>query len=187
MLHDWSNGNQEVLDDLLPIVYQELRAQAHRYLRSERPNHTLQATALIHEAFLRLIEQKDARWQNRAHFFGLAANMMRRILVDYAKNRLRVKRGGKEENLPLDAALSKPSETIDETTKIDLILLDEALKKLAKKDEQQARVVELRYFSGLSIEETAKVLGVSSMTVKRDWNVAKAWLRRRIIQTREGK
>lgn len=187
MLHDWSTGNQEVLDDLLPIVYQELRTQAHRYLRRERPNHTLQATALINEAFLRLIEQKDAGWENRAHFFGLAASMMRRILVDYAKTRNRLKRGGKETDLPLEEASSVPVDAVDGTTKINLILLDEALKKLAKKDEQQARVVELRYFSGLTIDETAKVLGVSSMTVKRDWNVAKAWLRRKIIQTREGK
>jgi RNA polymerase sigma factor (TIGR02999 family) len=184
MLHDWSNGNREVLDDLVPLVYRELRRQAHRYLRSERPDHTLQTTALINEAFLRLVEQKDARWESRAHFFGLAANMMRRILVDYARKKHRVKRGGKETELPLEDAFSVPADAADETTKIDLILLDEALKKLAEKDEQQARIVELRYFSGLTVEETAKVLRVSSMTVKRDWNVAKAWLRRRITQTR---
>jgi RNA polymerase sigma factor (TIGR02999 family) len=180
MLHAWRDGNREVLDKLVPLVYKELHAQAHRYLYGERPNHTLQATALINEAFLRLAGQKDVQWENRAHFFGLAANMMRRILVDYAKTRYRAKRGGKDADLPLEDALSVALEETDEATKIDLILLDDALHKLAAKDEQQARIVELRYFSGLTVEETAKVLGISSMTVKRDWNVAKAWLRREI-------
>jgi RNA polymerase sigma factor (TIGR02999 family) len=180
MLHDLNDGKREVLDDLIPLVYRELHAQAHRYLRSERPNHTLQTTALINEAFLKLTEQKDVKWENRAHFFGLAANIMRRILVDYARTKHRIKRGGKETDLPLENALSVSMETADEATKIDLILLDEALNKLAKKDLQQAQIVELRYFSGLTVEETAKVLSVSTMTVKRDWNTAKAWLRREI-------
>ncbi|MET0753121.1 MAG: sigma-70 family RNA polymerase sigma factor [Pyrinomonadaceae bacterium] len=185
MLHNLNEGKREVLDDLIPLVYRELHAQAHRYLRSERPNHTLQTTALINEAFLKLTEQKDVKWENRAHFFGLAANIMRRILVDYARAKHRVKRGGKETDLPLEDALSVSMETADEATKIDLILLDEALNKLAKKDLQQAQIVELRYFSGLTVEETAKVLSVSTMTVKRDWNTAKAWLRREIAPNTE--
>ena len=177
-LNDDNRG--EVLDSLIPFVYKELHVQAHRYLRGERANHTLQTTALINEAYLRLVEQKDVRWQNRAHFFGLAANMMRRILVDYAKTKYRAKRGGKDSDLPLEEALLVAVETTNEAAKIDLIVLDEALNKLALKDEQEARIVELRYFSGLTVEETAEVLGISTMTVKRDWNVAKAWLRREI-------
>jgi RNA polymerase sigma factor (TIGR02999 family) len=180
LLHAWRDGNREVLEHLVPLVYQELHAQAHRYLYGERPNHTLQTTALINEAFLRLAGQRDVQWENRAHFFGLAANIMRRILVDYAKTRHRVKRGGKESDLPLEEALSVALEETDQAKKIDLMLLDDALNKLAAKDEQQARIVELRYFSGLTVEETAKVLDISSMTVKRDWNAAKAWLRREI-------
>jgi len=180
MLHDWSDGNREVLDALFPLVYNELHVQAHRYLRRERPNHTLQTTALINEAFLKLVDQKDVQWENRAHFFGLAANMMRRILVDYARTKHRVKRGGKEVEVPLEEALAVAVEAGNDETVIDLIILDEALNKLAKKDEQQAQIVELRYFSGLTVEETAKILGISTMTVKRDWNVAKAWLRREI-------
>jgi RNA polymerase sigma-70 factor (ECF subfamily) len=180
MLHDWSDGNREVLDALFPLVYNELHVQAHRYLRRERPNHTLQTTALINEAFLKLVDQKDVHWENRAHFFGLAANMMRRILVDYARTKHRAKRGGKEVEVPLEEALAVAVESGSHETIIDLILLDEALNKLAAKDEQQARIVELRYFSGLTVEETAKILGISTMTVKRDWNVAKAWLRREI-------
>lgn len=180
MLNALNDGNREVLDSLIPLVYKELHTQARRYLRGERPNHTLQTTALINEAYLRLVEQKDVRWENRAHFFGLAANMMRRILVDYAKTKHRTKRGGKDAEVPLEEALSVTVETSNEATKIDLILLDEALNKLALKDERQARIVELRYFSGLTVEETAEVMDISTMTVKRDWNVAKAWLGREI-------
>lgn len=172
------NKNREIVDDLMPAAYQELRRQAHRYLRGERTDHTLQTTALINEAYLRLIEQKDIRWENRAQFFGLAANMMRRILVDYAKTRHRIKRGGQDSNVSLEHAAPIAVEAINEKTKLDLIMLDEALHKLALEDEQEARVVELRYFSGLTIEETAEVMGISTMTVKRDWNAAKAWLRR---------
>ncbi|MGC2238912.1 MAG: sigma-70 family RNA polymerase sigma factor [Pyrinomonadaceae bacterium] len=178
ILNTLNDDNREVLDTLVPLVYKELHMQAHRYLRSERANHTLQTTALINEAYLRLVEQKDMRWQNRAHFFGMAANMMRRILVDYAKTKYRAKRGGKDSDLPLEEILSVKLEAANEATKIDLIALDEALHKLAAEDEQEARIVELRYFSGLTIEETAEVLGISTMTVKRDWNAAKAWLRR---------
>ena len=185
MLAALNDGNREVLDAFVPLVYKELHLQAHRYLRGERANHTLQTTALINEAYLRLVEQKDVRWENRAHFFGMAANMMRRILVDYAKSKHRIKRGGKDSDLPLDDAFTLAIETTREATKIDLILLDETLNKLALKDEQEARIVELRYFSGLTVEETAEVLGVSTMTVKRDWNVAKAWLRREMtLQTK---
>lgn len=178
ILNTLNDDNREVLDTLVPLVYKELHMQAHRYLRGERANHTLQTTALINEAYLRLVEQKDMRWQNRAHFFGMAANMMRRILVDYAKTKYRAKRGGKDSDLPLEEILTVKIETTNEATKIDLIALDEALNKLAAEDEQEARIVELRYFSGLTIEETAEVLGISTMTVKRDWNAAKAWLRR---------
>ena len=175
-----SETSRDTLDALLPLVYDELRRQAHRYLRGERPNHTLQTTALINEAYLRLVGQKSVEWQNRAHFFGLAANMMRRILVDYAKTKQRVKRGGVSQDVSLENALSIAAETTSEAVKIDLIALDSALDKLAAKDERLARIVELRYFSGLTVEETAEVLKISTMTVKRDWNVAKAWLHKEI-------
>ncbi|MDQ4120918.1 MAG: sigma-70 family RNA polymerase sigma factor [Acidobacteriota bacterium] len=175
-----ADTSREALDALLPLVYDELHRQAHRYLRGERPNHTLQTTALINEAYLRLIGQKSIEWQNRAHFFGLAANMMRRILVDYAKTKQRLKRGGSNETLPLQDALSIAAETNSEAAKIDLIALDTALDRLAAKDARLARIVELRYFSNLTVEETAEVLKISEMTVKRDWNVAKAWLHKEI-------
>ncbi len=175
-----SETNPETLNALLPLVYDELHKQAHRYLRGERSNHTLQTTALINEAYLRLVGQKSVEWQNRAHFFGIAANMMRRILVDYAKTKHRAKRGGNDEDLPLENALSVAAETTNEAVKIDLIALDRALDKLAVKDERLARIVELRYFSGLTVEETAEVLKISTMTVKRDWNVAKALLHKEI-------
>lgn len=172
--------NRASLDALMPLVYDELHRQAHRYLRGERSNHTLQTTALINEAYLRLVGQNSVEWQNRAHFFGLAANMMRRILVDYAKTKTRHKRGGNEEPVPLEDALTVAAKTTDEAVKIDLIALDRALDKLAAKDERLARIVELRYFSGLTVEETAEVLKISEMTVKRDWNVAKALLYKEI-------
>src|SRR5262249_6553944 len=178
MLHDWSNGDREVLDKLIPIVYQELRRQAARYLRRERPGHTLQTTALIHEAYLRLIDQRSVQWQNRAHFFAISAQLMRRILVNHARDRKAAKRGGSEIKLPLEDAMIIASPGRE----VDLEALDEALERLAAIDPQQGRVVELRFFSGLSVEETAEVLGVSPRTVKRDWNVAKAWLRREIRQ-----
>jgi RNA polymerase sigma factor (TIGR02999 family) len=178
MLQEWSGGKQEALDALLPLVYAELHRQASRYLRRERRDHTLQTTALIHEAYLKLIDQRDVDWQNRAHFFGIAAQAMRRILVDYAKARHRAKRGGIGEDLPLEAAAL----AVSEEKSIDLVALDEALTRLAGFDERQARIVELRYFSGLSIEETAEVLRISPATVKSDWNVAKAWLRHEIMR-----
>jgi len=178
MLQEWSGGKQEALDALLPLVYAELHRQASRYLRRERRDHTLQTTALIHEAYLKLIDQRDVDWQNRAHFFGIAAQAMRRILVDYAKARHRAKRGGIGEDLPLEAAAL----VVSEERNIDLVALDEALTRLAGFDERLARIVELRYFSGLSIEETAEVLRISPATVKSDWNVAKAWLRHEIMR-----
>lgn len=181
MLRDLNGEtSRETLDALLPLVYDELHRQAQRYLRGERSNHTLQTTALINEAYLRLVGQKSVEWQNRAHFFGLAANMMRRILVDYAKTKTREKRGGTDDALPLEDALSIAAETTTEADKIDLIALDQALDKLAAQDERLARIVELRYFSGLTVEETAEILKVSEMTVKRDWNVAKALLYKEI-------
>jgi RNA polymerase sigma-70 factor (ECF subfamily) len=171
MLRDWSSGKQEALDALLPLVYDELHRQAARYLRRERVGHTLQTTALINEAYLKLIDQRDVNWQNRAHFFGIAAQAMRRILVDYARQRQSEKRGGGE-NLPLEEiALAISAER-----SVDLVALDEALTQLAKLDERQSRIVELRYFGGLSIEETAETLHISPATVKNDWRTAKAWL-----------
>ena len=173
MLKACSGGNREAMDKLVPLVYEELHRQAHRYLNRERSNHTLQTTALVHEAYMRLIEYRFVDWQNRAHFFGMAANMMRRILVNYAKERHRLKRGGADENLPLDEALCVAAEEQD----VNLLALDKALNELATLDERQAQIVEFRYFSGLSIEETAEVLQISPATVKRDWSMAKAWLR----------
>ena len=168
----------DVLDSLMPLVYEELRRQASRYLRKERAGHTLQTTALIHEAYIKLIDQKSVEWQNRAHFFAIASVAMRRILVDHARERHRSKRGGEAENLPLDEALQISANE----KSVDLIALDEALNRLAKFDSRQARVVELRYFSGLSNDETAEVLGVSNATVRLDWNLAKAWLKQEITK-----
>ena len=173
MLLDWSEGDREALDKLIPIVNGELRLRAARYLRRERPGHTLQTTALIHETYLRLVEQKQVRWQNRAHFFAIAAQLMRRILVDHARGRDAAKRGGKDLTLTLDDAMAAFA-----GRDVNLMALDEALTRLAEIDPRQSRVVELRYFSGLSIEETAEVLGVSPATVKLDWSMAKARLRR---------
>jgi RNA polymerase sigma factor (TIGR02999 family) len=175
MLIDWSNGDREALDRLLPVVYTELHRQAARHLRRERAGHTLQTTDLIHEAYLRLVDQRNVRWQNRAHFFAVAAQLMRRILVDHARRRGRAKRGGSNIALPLDEGLVMAAES-----ESDLLALDEALTRLAAIDARQTQIVELRFFGGLSIEETAAVLGVSPTTVKDDSNIAKAWLRREI-------
>lgn len=176
MLREWSDGKQEALDALLPLVYDELHRQAASFLRRERVGHTLQTTALIHEAYLKLIDQRMVNWQNRAHFFGVAAQAMRRILVDYAKARHREKRGGSNEDLPLEAITL----VMSGERSIDLEALDEALTRLSMMDERQARIVELRYFSGLSIEETAEALRISTATVKTDWKSAKAWLHQEI-------
>ncbi len=178
LLKQWSDGKREVLESLMPLVYEELRRQASRYLKKERSNHTLQTTALINEAYLKLIDQREVVWQNRAHFFAIAAQAMRRILVDYARQRQREKRGGKAENLPLELAIS----IVSQEKSVDLVALDDALTRLEKFDERQARVVELRYFSGLSLDETAEILGVSNVTVRREWNLAKAWLLQEITK-----
>ena len=177
ILQDWSDGKREALDELMPLVYQELRLQASRYLRKERRDHTLQTTALINEAYLKLIDQKNVKWQNRAHFFGISAQAMRRILVDHARSKHREKRGGDAEKISLEDAGVVVAQ---ENRSVDLIALDEALTKLAKMDEQKARIVELRYFSGLSVEETAEVMTVSTNTVERHWTMAKAWLHREL-------
>lgn len=172
LLKDWSEGNQAALDELMPLVYKELRRQASQYLRKERQGHTLQTTALIHEAYLRLAGQNEIEWQNRNHFFAIASTAMRRILVDHARTRHREKRGGNAEDIPLDDAL-----IIGVSQKsVDLVALDEALVRLERLDPRQAKVVELRFFSGLTNEETAKVLAVSNATVRNDWAMAKAWL-----------
>ena len=173
LLQDWSDGRREALDAIVPLVYDELRRQARHYLRRERAEHTLQTTALVNEAYLKLVEQNRVVWQNRAHFFGIAANLMRRILVDYAKTKNRLKRGGSAENLPLEEAFYIAATDENE---IDLLALDKVLNELAEIDQQQAKIVELRFFSGLSIAETAEVLKISPATVKRDWQMAKAWL-----------
>ena len=171
LLQDWSQGNQQALEELLPLIYNELRHLAHNFLYRERPGHTLQTTALVHEAYLKLIDQKDARWQNRSHFFAIAAQAMRRILVDSARRHAAMKRGGPQEKLSLDEA---PDVSLEPNTK--LLALDEALKALAEIDPQQGRIVELRYFGGLTIEETAEVMKSSPATIKREWAMARAWL-----------
>lgn len=172
MLRDWSGGRAEVLDDLLPLVYAELHRQAARFLRKERSGHTLQTTALINEAYLRLIDRTGVEWQSRTHFFAVAAQAMRRILVDHARTKNREKRGGDNVIISLEDA----PQIADQKMGVDLVALDEALNRLAEFDPQQARVVELRYFSGLSLEETALALQISRATVARDWEAARAWL-----------
>jgi RNA polymerase sigma-70 factor (ECF subfamily) len=171
LLLELANGNRDAVDALLPLIYDELRRLAANYLRRERVDHTLQPTALVHEAYLRLVDQREVSWQNRAHFFGVAAQMMRRILVDHARAHNAGKRGADFQKLSLEDNIDKAVERSTE-----LIALDEALKELAEIDQQKARIVELRYFGGLSAEETAEVLGVSAVTVKRHWSMARAWL-----------
>jgi len=162
---------------LIPLVYEELRRVARYYLKQEKQSHTLSSTALVHEAYLRLVNQKEVTWQNRAHFFGVAAQMMRRILVDHARRRGYAKRGGGAMTLALEEAVATP-----QRREIDLVALDDALDSLAKLDDRQSRMVELRFFGGLSIEETSEVLGVSVPTVKREWASARAWLFREITR-----
>ena len=171
LLESWSSGDRQALEKLLPLVYDELHRLAQRYLRRERPDHTLQSTALVHEAYLKMVDQKNVRWQNRAHFFGVAAQSIRHILVDHARSHRAAKRGAGAAKLSLDEAIGVP-----ETHEVDLLALDQALEGLAALDPQQGRIVELRFFGGLSIEETAEVLHISPATVKRDWVMAKAWL-----------
>ena len=178
LLREWSDGKPEALDKLLPLVYTELHRQAKRYLRRERAGHTLQTTALIHEAYLKLIEQKDVEWESRTQFFAISAQLMRRILVDHARTRDALKRGGDNLKLSLEAAML----VVVNEKNVDLIALDEALTKLAKIDEQQVRIVELRFFSGLSMAEAAEVLKISRATATRDWAMAKAWLHRELTR-----
>jgi RNA polymerase sigma factor (TIGR02999 family) len=173
LLVNWSRGDRQALSDLTPLVYDELRRLASRYLRRERPDHTLQSTALAHEAYLRLIDQKQVQWQNRAHFFGVASQMIRRILVDHARSHRAGKRGADAVKLSLDEAIAVPQKR-----DLDLVALDDSLCALTELDPQQGRIVELRFFGGLSIEETAEVIRVSAATVKREWTMAKAWLYR---------
>ena len=178
LLVEWQHGNQQALDSLIPLVYQALRTIAGRYRSRESSGHTLQSTALVHEAYFRLIGQRPVRWQNRAHFFGIAAQMMRRILIDHARHQARDKRGGPAPTLSLDEALATPGMETD----VDLLALDEALTSLARIDPRGAKIIELRFFSGLTLEETAEVVGISAGTVKRDWNAARAWLYREMRQ-----
>ena len=175
LLNDWGNGDQEALNRLMPLVYDELHRLASRYLRHERVGHTLQTTALVHEAYLKLVDQKKANWHNRVQFFAAAAKVMRHVLVDYARSRRAAKRGGDYCRLSLDeAAISS------EEKDADLLVLNEALDNLAAIDPQQSRVVELRVFGGLTVEDTAEALGISPRTVKREWSMAKAWLHQQI-------
>jgi RNA polymerase sigma factor (TIGR02999 family) len=177
LLVDWGQGDQEALDQLAPLVYDELRRLAGNQLRRERPGHTLQSTALVHEAYLRLIDQKNVRWQNRAHFFGVASQMIRRILVDHARAHQAAKRGAGVPRLELDEALDAGVQR-----DLDLVALDDALESLGRLDPQQARIIELRFFGGLSIDETAEVIGISPATVKREWSSARAWLFRELTR-----
>jgi RNA polymerase sigma factor (TIGR02999 family) len=171
LLHEWSDGNEQALEEMLPLIYDELRHLAHHFLYRERPGHTLQTTALVHEAYLKLIDQRDARWQNRAHFFALAAQAMRRILIDSARKHIAAKRGRGGEKLSLAEVA-----TISPEPDCNLLALDEALNALAEIDSQQSRIIELRYFGGLTIEETAEVMKLSPATIKREWTMARAWL-----------
>ena len=173
----WRGGDGEALDSLVPLVYGELRRIAQHYLRNERPGHTLQSTALVHEAYVRLIGQNLPEWQNRAHFFAVAAQLMRQILVDHARGRRSNKRGGGVCKLALEEA-----QDVAQLVDIDILALDDALKTLSEMDPQQGKVVELKFFGGLSIEDTAEVLGISSSTVKREWTSARAWLHREIAR-----
>ena len=178
-LRDWSGGKDtEASDAVLNLVYDELRRQAHRYLSRERAGHTLQTTALVHEVYLKLVKQENIAWESRSHFFGIAARLMRQILIDYARTKHRAKRGGAEDKVPLENALTVGISD----TNFDLLALDEALTRLAVKEEHLANIVELRFFSGLSVEETAEVLGISDSTVKRDWQMAKSWLHRELTR-----
>jgi len=175
LLTAWGDGNSQALEELIPLVYGELRRLAARHMRRERTDHTLQTTALVHEVYLRLIDQQHVEWRNRAHFFAICAQLMRRIVVDHARTRQRAKRGGAAKQVPLEqAALLTPAQCEE------ILALDDALQRLAETDERKSRIVEMRCFGGLSVEETAAALGVSENTVIRDFSLAKAWLRREI-------
>jgi RNA polymerase sigma-70 factor, ECF subfamily len=180
LLVAWGKGDQAALEQLTPLVYNELHRLARRYMGRERPGHTLQTSALVNEAYLRLIDWQNVRWQNRAHFLGVSAQIMRRILVDFARSREYAKRGGGARQVSLAEAAGIPGER-----GADLVALDEALNLLAELDARQSRVVELRFFGGLSLEESAEVLNVSVGTVRRDWSLARAWLHRQLSRTQE--
>jgi RNA polymerase sigma factor (TIGR02999 family) len=173
LLLKWGQGDLEAREALIPLVYDELRRVARRHLGRERPDHTLQSAALVHEAYVRLVDKEPPQWQNRAHFFGVAAQLMRHLLVDHARNRRAAKRGAGAPRLMLDEEIDLPQKR-----GVDLEALDDALNSLANLDPQQSRLIELRFFGGLSIEETAVVLGISPATVKREWATARAWLQR---------
>ena len=177
LLSDWSKGDQSALEQLLPMVYGELRRLASAYLRRERPDHTLQSTALVHEAFLRLVDQHDVQWRSRAHFYAIAVQMIRRILVDYARAQQAEKRGSGAVKLALDEAVGVPMRS-----DVDLLGLNDALDRLAGFDPRQSRLVELRFFAGLSIEETAEAMEMSPATIKREWSSARAWLFREMTR-----
>ena len=176
LLREWTSGNSAAMDELLPYIYDELRRRAARYLRRERINHTLQTTALVHEAYLKLVDQKAVQWKDRGHFFAVAAQAMRRILVDHAKHKNRAKRGGDLPDLQIDASI----ENAILESKVDIESLDEALSRLALIDPDQERLVELRFFAGLSLEEAAAVMDISRATAAREWQVAKSWLHREL-------
>lgn len=181
LLIEWRQGDEAALDKLTPLVYDEIRRIAHRYLQRERAGHTLQTTALVNEAYIRLAGAHNVAWQNRSHFFAVTAQVMRHILIDHARRRNYVKHGGESRQVALDDALaSSEASLMSQPRAAELLALDEALGELAKLDERKSRVVELRYFGGLSLDETAAVLEVSQMTVRRDWRAAKAWLYKRV-------
>lgn len=171
LLSQLTQDDEGAAAKLIPLVYDELRRLARSYMTRERPDHTLQATALVHEAYLKLVEQRSVQWQSRAHFFGIAAQLMRRILIDHARGHLREKRDGGQRAISMDDALAFAPEQ-----SMELLRLDESLERLAKMDARQAKIVELRFFGGLTVEQTAELMGISEKTVKRDWSVAKAWL-----------
>lgn len=173
LLHKWRQGDSAAFDKVTHYVYNDLRRRASAYMRNERRGHSLQTTGLVHEAFIKLIDKQEIEWQDRNHFFAVAAQSMRRILVDHARARKRDKRGGENEDVPLEEARHIPADQYH----IDLVALDEALKRLAAFDERQSKIVELKYFGGMTLDETADVLDVSRVTVRRDWQIARAWLR----------
>jgi len=178
MLVDWGNGDQAALEKLTPLVYGELHRLARRYMGRERPGHTLQTSALVNEAYVRLIDWKNIHWQNRAHFFAVSAQLMRRILVDFARSRNYAKRGGAAQNVSFEETMA-----VSREKDADLVALDDALDSLARLNERQSRVVELRFFGGLELQEIAEVLKVSVGTVRRDWSLARAWLHRELSRT----
>jgi RNA polymerase sigma-70 factor, ECF subfamily len=181
LLDELSTGREQAFDELLPLVYRELRRRAASHLRRERQNHTLQPTALVHEAFLKLVDQRNVRWQNRAHFYAVASQAMRRILVDHARTHMRLKRGGGGPQVTLDEAMMA-----EDSRSVDIMALEQALRRLGAVDPRQARVVEMRFFGGLSVDETAAVLDISAATIKREWTMAKAWLHAELSGTMPG-